>query len=119
SDPASIVCDGQLVMVNRNSPSSLSFPTYYEVQQHPSRPNRVFIDYWWTYNIQSNCFSNLGGHDYDWEHVIVQVDTEANKVISVTYFQHGRSEEHTSELQSRENLVCRLLLEKKKKKNII
>src|SRR5690606_40106350 len=29
-----------------------------------------------------------------------------------------RSEEHTSELQSRENLVCRLLLEKKKKKPI-
>ena len=28
----------------------------------------------------------------------------------------GRSEEHTSELQSRTNLVCRLLLEKKKKK---
>src|SRR5690606_3636269 len=28
-----------------------------------------------------------------------------------------RSEEHTSELQSRENLVCRLLLEKKKKQN--
>src|SRR5690606_40526554 len=28
--------------------------------------------------------------------------------------QHLRSEEHTSELQSRENLVCRLLLEKKK-----
>ena len=27
-----------------------------------------------------------------------------------------RSEEHTSELQSRTNLVCRLLLEKKKKK---
>src|SRR5690606_39463361 len=28
----------------------------------------------------------------------------------------ARSEEHTSELQSRENLVCRLLLEKKKHK---
>src|SRR5690606_42027117 len=28
----------------------------------------------------------------------------------------GRSEEHTSELQSRENLVCRLLLEKKNKR---
>src|SRR5690606_39854095 len=28
-----------------------------------------------------------------------------------------RSEEHTSELQSRENLVCRLLLEKKKSKS--
>src|SRR5690349_22105106 len=29
----------------------------------------------------------------------------------------NRSEEHTSELQSRRDLVCRLLLEKKKKKN--
>src|SRR5690606_40810736 len=29
-----------------------------------------------------------------------------------------RSEEHTSELQSRENLVCRLLLEKKKEKRL-
>src|SRR2546430_7143979 len=29
-----------------------------------------------------------------------------------------RSEEHTSELQSQSNLVCRLLLEKKKKTNI-
>src|SRR2546427_4707938 len=30
-------------------------------------------------------------------------------------FVDGRSEEHTSELQSQSNLVCRLLLEKKKK----
>src|SRR5256886_8888796 len=29
-------------------------------------------------------------------------------------FRHARSEEHTSELQSQSNLVCRLLLEKKK-----
>src|SRR2546430_15188561 len=33
--------------------------------------------------------------------------------------QTGRSEEHTSELQSQSNLVCRLLLEKKKKKQQI
>src|SRR2546430_8756490 len=32
-------------------------------------------------------------------------------------FARVRSEEHTSELQSQSNLVCRLLLEKKKKKN--
>src|SRR5688572_32064613 len=31
----------------------------------------------------------------------------------------ARSEEHTSELQSQSNLVCRLLLEKKKKTNAI
>src|SRR5690606_41970590 len=35
----------------------------------------------------------------------------------VAPFAGCRSEEHTSELQSRENLVCRLLLEKKKTKN--
>src|SRR3712207_7133510 len=34
----------------------------------------------------------------------------------VIYQQPNRSEEHTSELQSRQYLVCRLLLEKKKKK---
>src|SRR2546430_6506840 len=32
--------------------------------------------------------------------------------------ERDRSEEHTSELQSQSNLVCRLLLEKKKKKKI-
>src|SRR2546430_6869697 len=32
--------------------------------------------------------------------------------------QNCRSEEHTSELQSQSNLVCRLLLEKKKKKKL-
>src|SRR5437588_6975884 len=33
--------------------------------------------------------------------------------------ERGRSEEHTSELQSHSDLVCRLLLEKKKKKTAI
>src|SRR5690606_41362732 len=36
--------------------------------------------------------------------------------ILAAYAELNRSEEHTSELQSRENLVCRLLLEKKKKR---
>src|SRR2546430_3147472 len=38
-----------------------------------------------------------------------------NGIPKVTVSQ--RSEEHTSELQSQSNLVCRLLLEKKKKKS--
>src|SRR2546430_2623965 len=37
--------------------------------------------------------------------------------LHVYSFVGWRSEEHTSELQSQSNLVCRLLLEKKKKKN--
>src|SRR2546427_8773716 len=38
-------------------------------------------------------------------------------VMDVFRSSHKRSEEHTSELQSQSNLVCRLLLEKKKKIN--
>src|SRR5436309_5714794 len=37
--------------------------------------------------------------------------------LNVSAEEAKRSEEHTSELQSRENLVCRLLLEKKKDMN--
>src|SRR2546427_10244445 len=49
---------------------------------------------------------------------------QGSKVVSVNWMPYerdigqvrvGRSEEHTSELQSQSNLVCRLLLEKKKK----
>src|SRR5256886_7937263 len=35
-------------------------------------------------------------------------------LVGVSQLSTGRSEEHTSELQSQSNLVCRLLLEKKK-----
>src|SRR5690348_17473960 len=34
--------------------------------------------------------------------------------VRIQHLEHGRSEEHTSELQSPVHLVCRLLLEKKK-----
>src|SRR5258708_16615786 len=42
----------------------------------------------------------------------------AKRVFEVAHAAHAspRSEEHTSELQSPDHLVCRLLLEKKKKK---
>src|SRR5207302_11268379 len=47
------------------------------------------------------------------------LDPAVAQRIAGTYETATRSEEHTSELQSRENLVCRLLLEKKKKKKNI
>src|SRR3712207_7418467 len=37
--------------------------------------------------------------------------------LALDHGKDGRSEEHTSELQSRQYLVCRLLLEKKKEHN--
>src|SRR5688572_31800778 len=42
---------------------------------------------------------------------------EADATHYPMFHQMERSEEHTSELQSQSNLVCRLLLEKKKKKH--
>src|SRR5438552_9743609 len=48
---------------------------------------------------------------------LVQVGDVFELAISVRGFLQARSEEHTSELQSPDHLVCRLLLEKKKKKN--
>src|SRR5690554_7456407 len=44
--------------------------------------------------------------------VFVEIETEGEELEQEEVF--GRSEEHTSELQSRPHLVCRLLLEKKK-----
>src|SRR2546421_9104153 len=49
-----------------------------------------------------------------------RIEAFRSEVRQLLQFQAGghdvRSEEHTSELQSRSDLVCRLLLEKKKKK---
>src|SRR5690606_41828429 len=44
---------------------------------------------------------------------LVPVVAAHKEIILLNFVFIGRSEEHTSELQSRENLVCRLLLEKK------
>src|SRR2546430_8071953 len=51
-------------------------------------------------------FGGGGGFDF-----VVTFDFVATAVVVAA----ERSEEHTSELQSQSNLVCRLLLEKKKK----
>src|SRR5438046_6258507 len=66
-------------------------------------------------NAQSPFFNDMfvvlgtGTHDMCWD---------ANEKMAAILRNKGiRSEEHTSELQSLTNLVCRLLLEKKKKYN--
>src|SRR2546430_7243359 len=54
----------------------------------------------------------LAGFDYESPE---QVRECALPAIPSAWLSNDRSEEHTSELQSQSNLVCRLLLEKKKK----
>src|SRR5258707_6708132 len=51
---------------------------------------------------------------------LLSVNADSADQLFVLEHRHGdRSEEHTSELQSRQYLVCRLLLEKKKKMDYI
>src|SRR5690349_22988375 len=60
-----------------------------------------------TYYAINPSFFSCNSFDRDWKKIEAYVGSKT--VIQV------RSEEHTSELQSRRDLVCRLLLEKKKK----
>src|SRR3712207_7497588 len=64
----------------------------------------------------------LGGDGYLGWPTAMRFSARGHDVFVVDNFsrrrwhhEHGRSEEHTSELQSRQYLVCRLLLEKKKR----
>src|SRR2546430_5387884 len=52
-----------------------------------------------------------------WSLVSKQLPEKVNVFLGIG-FGVNRSEEHTSELQSQSNLVCRLLLEKKKKPSL-
>src|SRR2546422_3783966 len=49
----------------------------------------------------------------------VMIDDLVTRGVTEPYRMFTRSEEHTSELQSRLHLVCRLLLEKKKQKHTV
>src|SRR5947209_14645639 len=61
----------------------------------------------------TNIRSVMGGMDLD---QMLSHRDEINERLLRVVDAAVRSEEHTSELQSRQYLVCRLLLEKKKKK---
>src|SRR3712207_8439206 len=54
-------------------------------------------------------------NNYRWDYS----PEEFQLVLKIGVWARTRSEEHTSELQSRQYLVCRLLLEKKKKKELV
>src|SRR3712207_8567266 len=56
----------------------------------------------------------LGNWSVD-KHIFLTNLTKNNQFYNSNDYYQIRSEEHTSELQSRQYLVCRLLLEKKKK----
>src|SRR5258708_9308079 len=61
---------------------------------------------------------NQDKYDHDMDEYVRDINKRLGRdvIVTVPVGQAVRSEEHTSELQSPDHLVCRLLLEKKKKK---
>src|SRR3712207_8590540 len=69
--------------------------------------------------VQTNNATYMGTGQVEQQFAIARlraIETGRYAVVVATNGVSGRSEEHTSELQSRQYLVCRLLLEKKKKR---
>src|SRR5690625_6140913 len=68
--------------------------------------------------LQNKYHANIHMGKIEEELALTHVDESAVNKLPEFYYKSGvpRSEEHTSELQSRGHLVCRLLLEKKKKR---
>src|SRR2546427_1000200 len=87
----------------RRPPRSTLFPytTLFRSAWHTAGPS----------NPPTECARNVfAGHQHHFRAAAPQAPRSRPGLASI------RSEEHTSELQSQSNLVCRLLLEKKKKK---
>src|SRR3989440_7114014 len=67
----------------------------------------------WTYCKSTYIYENSSPDNQD-----CKEQRDSHSGLLRRYSNYGRSEEHTSELQSRSDLVCRLLLEKKKKHHV-
>src|SRR5260221_7717545 len=67
---------------------------------------------WWIARLRKD-------HPDHWQAILQANNEQPPMTLRVNRQQTDRSEEHTSELQSHSDLVCRLLLEKKKNKRTI
>src|SRR5258708_16870488 len=89
----------------RRPPRSTLFPYTTLFRSHHPRPPKVFFR-------KVRCSPcELIGHDFKRKKLVCATTTHLIHSLFL------RSEEHTSELQSPDHLVCRLLLEKKKTTN--
>src|SRR2546430_11519950 len=75
-------------------------------------PRSTLFPYTTLFRSVSYCGYSFTGQMCSWAAVPPYIKYSENRKLLT----NNRSEEHTSELQSQSNLVCRLLLEKKKKK---
>src|SRR2546430_3815361 len=95
----------------RRPPRSTLFPytTLFRSNQHHSKKDSDDIDY--RHTREAALTTELSGARAH----RIRIANRRGPPASAAVISLARSEEHTSELQSQSNLVCRLLLEKKKK----
>src|SRR5690625_5786413 len=79
----------------------------------PGRPLRIMVAAWEA-AVSRICFGSSGCSARSSSSAPVSTATVGGGALSEAVGRELRSEEHTSELQSRGHLVCRLLLEQKK-----
>src|SRR2546429_8091520 len=99
------------------------FITYYHIIYFFIIYNHSFLYYFFFFfnDTATTEIYTLSLHDalpisIQWKPDARETDWDFHSGMTAAARINGRSEEHTSELQSRLHLVCRLLLEKKKKK---
>src|SRR2546427_7629210 len=80
-------------------------------------PRSTLFPYTTLFRSHLRQFPGDGGQEHWVTDELMENKKDAAFAASVLFGSALRSEEHTSELQSQSNLVCRLLLEKKKKIN--
>src|SRR5437870_6456294 len=106
--PTAKEVEENLKRANLPKEQSAKYHPYYQgkIEVVPRVPVRSFNDFaiWYTPGVAQPCLDIKADPQLVWS-----LTNKWNQVAVVT---DGRSEEHTSELQSRGHLVCRLLLEK-------
>src|SRR3989442_8185821 len=94
----------------RRPPRSTLFPYTTLFRSAVLEENRIL------YFVGGSAASSVYGPPRTTQDIDFVVDLKLEAVKQLSEIHDKRSEEHTSELQSRPHLVCRLLLEKKKRK---
>src|SRR3989442_11345598 len=101
--------------MTRRPPRSTLFP-YTTLFRSGSEPPPVVKTVRPEYRMRVTAIETSGKAQFNEEQLVrVQAPATGRVVEVLARTRTSRSEEHTSELQSRPHLVCRLLLEKKKK----
>src|SRR5258708_21550017 len=100
-----------------HTPKVYGFINARKLEEHPEDMEVLKLWRRAGFPLGNHTYAHLSLNDSSVEQFDQNVAADESTLKSLMGRQDWRSEEHTSELQSPDHLVCRLLLEKKKKRN--